>query len=112
MDSDVQTGSINGDLRETTNLVGSFTAAGSVNGDLYETTNLAGSITADEALIGQIVIGGGGDPYRGEYRAIPTFEQQTFPTANKQMMQDFTIEEIPYAEVANPSGGMTITIGG
>lgn len=97
-----QSGILDGNLSSTGVLVGYIEPAGA----------LSGSLAATNILVGELVLGGGGDPYRGEYDVIPTFEQQTLLTANKHMMRDLTVEEIPYAEVANPSGGMTITIGG
>ena len=50
-------------------------------------------------------------PYEGEYNVTPSFETQTLPTAKKILDKDVTIEEIPYTEVSNNSGGITVTIG-
>lgn len=50
-------------------------------------------------------------PYEGEYNVTPKFEAQTLPTAEKLLAKDVIIEEIPYAEVTNNSGGTTVTIG-
>lgn len=49
--------------------------------------------------------------YEGEYEVTPQFVPQTLPTAEKILMKDVTIEEIPYAEVSNNSGGITAIIG-
>ena len=52
-----------------------------------------------------------GDPYSGEYTVTPKVEAQTMPTKSKLMLDDVTIEAIPYAEVSNSTNGKTITIG-
>lgn len=49
--------------------------------------------------------------YEGEYKVTPSVSNQTLDTANKLMKSDVTIEEIPYAEVSNNSGGKTASIG-
>jgi hypothetical protein len=54
---------------------------------------------------------GGGEEYDGAYEVTPKFVAQTLPTAEKLMTKDLTIEEIPYAEVSNNSGGKTVIIG-
>jgi hypothetical protein len=53
----------------------------------------------------------GGEEYDGAYEVTPKFVAQTLPTAEKLMTKDLTIEEIPYAEVSNNSGGKTVIIG-
>ena len=50
-------------------------------------------------------------PYEGEYKVTPNFETQTLHTAERLLDKDVIIEEIPYAEVRNNSGGTTVTIG-
>lgn len=58
--------------------------------------------------------GGGGERlpnYIGSYSVVPSSRPVTLPTKNKSMLDDVTIHKIPYAEVSNPSGGMTATIG-
>lgn len=60
--------------------------------------------------------GGGADDsnyevYEGSYIVTPSVSNQTLNTANKLMKSDVIIEEIPYAEVGNNSGGKTVTIG-
>ena len=49
--------------------------------------------------------------YEGEYEVTPRFVAQTLPTADRLMTKDVIIEEIPYAEVSNNSGGTTVVIG-
>ena len=48
--------------------------------------------------------------YDGVYEATPTTEEQVFATAEKSMLQDFTVHATPYSEVSNPQGGETVTI--
>jgi hypothetical protein len=49
--------------------------------------------------------------YEGKYEVTPKFVAQTLPTADRLLAKDVIIEEIPYAEVSNNSGGTTVTIG-
>lgn len=53
-----------------------------------------------------------GDIYEGEYAAIPSFDEQVFPTGNKLMKKDFEVTKIPVFRTSNPSGGNTVYIGG
>lgn len=50
-------------------------------------------------------------PYSGEYTYTPSPEGGVLHVAGMLMSDDIVIEPIPYAEVENPSGGNTITIG-
>ena len=51
------------------------------------------------------------DVYEGSYAVTPSVERQTLDTSNKLMQADVVVEEIPYAEVSNNSGGTTASIG-
>lgn len=51
------------------------------------------------------------DVYDGSYQVTPKTVSQTLVTANKLMQADVMVNEIPYAEVTNNSGGKTVTIG-
>lgn len=64
-----------------------------------------------KTIIGSVVIAGEPDYYEGDYEVIPMFTDQVLTTQNKTMKEDFTIKEIPVAEVSNPAGGLTLTIG-
>lgn len=58
--------------------------------------------------------GGGGSPlpyYDGSYSVVPRKIEQVLETKNKSMRDDVTIDPINYAEVTNPQGGKTATIG-
>lgn len=69
------------------------------------------SKTFDAQFSSVQIIGGGGDPYEGEYEITPKVNKQTIATRGKVMSDDVTILAIPYAEVANATGGQTVTIG-
>lgn len=73
-----------------------------------------GDVDIDDHLKAAIreVVGdiSGGVPYEGPYEVTPNVDGQVLPTANKTMTSDITINKIPYAEVSNPGGGLTVTI--
>ncbi len=71
--------------------------------DLIETPEI--NLTIEE---------GGGSPlpyYDGAYQVTPRKVEQVLDTKNKSMRDDVTIDPINYAEVTNPQGGKTATIG-
>lgn len=49
--------------------------------------------------------------YTGEYEITPTITTQTLETKDKRMVDDVTVDAIPYYETTNPSGGYTVIIG-
>lgn len=49
--------------------------------------------------------------YEGEYEVTPKVVPQTLPTAEKVLMKDVEIKQIPIARVSNQSGGKTVIIG-
>ncbi len=56
--------------------------------------------------------GRGGLPYTGAYDVVPTFEDQEFQTAGRQLRENMIFRAIPVLEVSNIQGGITVTIGG
>lgn len=66
---------------------------------------------------GKVILGGGGISaslpiYSGDYVVIPKAEEeQILETSGYAMANDVTVKEIPYFEVKNVAGGMTVTIG-
>lgn len=61
--------------------------------------------------IAERIVGGDQLPwYDGAYTVIPKPTEQTLETRNKSMRDDVTVEQIPYSEVTNPSGGKTVNI--
>lgn len=49
--------------------------------------------------------------YEGPYTVTPDFTNQVLETAEKMMSDDVIVNEIPVAEVTNPAGGLTLTVG-
>ena len=52
-----------------------------------------------------------GDKYEGDYNITPSVEVQKMETKNKIMLDDVTVNAIPYFDVSNTSGGSTVYIG-
>lgn len=48
--------------------------------------------------------------YEGPYNAVPSWNDQTFDTADKYLAEDFSVNSILELEVANDAGGLTLTI--
>lgn len=60
------------------------------------------------------ISGGGGsyEPYMGNYTVLPKpFEETVLLTKEKVMTDNVRVLEIPFAQVSNPQGGKTTTIG-
>lgn len=54
----------------------------------------------------------GGEIYEGDYDITPkTSEPVKLPTEGKLLVDDVTVRKIPYYEVTNETGGLTIYIG-
>lgn len=54
---------------------------------------------------------GKADEYTGSYNITPDIDKQVMSTKNKMMVDDVTINGIPYFETSNDAGGNTIYIG-
>ena len=70
-------------------------------------------IKADGSLSGSV----GKSPvtvpnYDGIYEIMPDQAEHVMPTKGRLLHKDMKIHEIPYQEVSNNSGGITVTIGG
>ena len=76
-----------------------------ISGVLSSNGNLSGVLTGGCEKSGDI------DSYTGDYIVIPKVVNQTMSTANKKMIKDVTIKEIPKHEVSNDYG-TTLVIGG
>lgn len=75
--------------------------------------SLQGSVGTKERLIGHTQISSNLPTYNGEHTVIPSASDvQVLQTAQKVMNSNITIEKIPYNEVSNTTGGVTVTIGG
>lgn len=49
--------------------------------------------------------------YEGLYEITPRVVEQMLETKDKSMVNDLTVNAIPYVEVSNVGGGFTATIG-
>lgn len=82
-------------------------------GELIGTVTIGGTITGQVVYPEKVYIHDRFPDYDGEYVAVPDVDNdQVFATENKSMLRDFEVVKIPYQEVTNPQGGLTVTIGG
>ena len=75
---------------------------------------IRGQLSTISKITGKLTVPTGGhpyNPYEGPYEVIPAFDDQILETAEKTMSDDVVVKEIPVAEVSNPAGGLTLTIG-
>ena len=54
--------------------------------------------------------GGTGEPYTGEYEITPDFSEHTLQTRYKSMLDNVTVHAIPASEIDNAAGGVTFSI--
>lgn len=67
----------------------------------------------DLSISGDMTLGGDLLPYyTDEYIVTPKIFQQNLDTDNKSLTSDIIVRPIPYSEVTNPEGGLTVIIGG
>ena len=49
--------------------------------------------------------------YEGEYNVIPkAYEEQVLQTKEKTLLENVTVQKVPFYEVSNTSGGNTVNI--
>lgn len=83
----------------------------SITGVISSEGTLTGILTTlPGALAGSISRELDHNDYQGVYEITPRVEAQTINTMDKIMRADVTVNEIPYSETTNPSGGKTINI--
>lgn len=82
------------------------TLAGTISGKCV----IDGTVSGKNELSGSVFIDGGREAYNGDYVVIPKATEQLLSTAGKVMVDDVTVKEIPYTEVSNPAGGVTVII--
>ena len=97
---------------------GTLALNGQISGSLAPVSVISGSLTATGGLS---VVGGLTVPsviypdlptYDGSYVITPLpFAETILATSDKRMTGDVTVEEIPYYETTNDSGGYTVIIG-
>ena len=52
------------------------------------------------------------DYYEGSYEVVPKITAQKLETKDKYLTANVEIKEIPFANVTNNAGGVTVSIGG
>lgn len=50
------------------------------------------------------------EDYEGPYSTVPSWNDQTFATADRYMTDNFEVSSILELEVTNEAGGLTLTI--
>lgn len=106
-------------------MTGRLSMIGSISGSLAVTNTLTITLTPRPVLSGvvkppeitmqgwltnpKVIVTGDSNIYEGALRVVPSTEDQVLATANKLVLADITVEEVPYFEVSNEYG-TTITI--
>lgn len=98
-------------------IVSSGIKAASIIGEVSPSVAMEGfvsvapvSLSADVDLGRLEVIHSSLPDYEGEYEVAPDVSARTLSTANKSLRDDIVIDAIPYEEVINSSGGITVLI--
>lgn len=90
-------------------------AKGSLQGVVISKQRLDGKIAGTSEVVGSVTVGGTikiePDHYEGNYQVTPSIEAQVLDTNQKFMDDDVTVRKIPFYEVTNTTGGITIIIG-
>ena len=76
--------------------VGAAALGGTLNG-----AGLSGAVSIESGLP---------SVYVGPYEATPQVTQQSLPTQGKRMASDVIVHKVPYFEIGNESGGLTVSI--
>lgn len=75
---------------------------------------IKGRLSPMPTITGTITATGSGpppNPYEGEYTVTPSaIDTQVLPTANKFLEDDILVKSVPYYEVSNTQGGLTVSI--
>lgn len=82
-----------------------------ITGEISATQSLTGELTAEGRLQGTVsqdIVHN--TYYEGSYEITPKVEGQTMATADKVMRTDVDIKPVPYSEVRNEAGGLTVVI--
>ena len=80
-------------------------AHATLEGHLKPGESLRGTITQGPMLVSDC------PNYEGAYEVRPEVYPQELETAEKRMKQNLLVQEIPYMEVTNASGSITVIIG-
>lgn len=85
-------------------LKGRISGQGNLNGNIIDKAKMSGTLHYAKSKPLPY--------YEGEYEVTPKWEDIVLETKQKSMRDDVTVTEIPYLEVENPQGGVTVVIGG
>lgn len=95
------------------NLIGNLSAK-TIEIEVSTKQVLTGSISTNAQVTGNVNMSSGvviPPVYDGETIVTPSAsEDKILHTADKMMVSDVTVEQIPYSEVSNTSNGITVTI--
>lgn len=81
-------------------------------GKMRQTVILRGTLREEINLIGQVSIQTEHEVYKGPHEFTPKIEKQIVETEDKVVPENIAIDGIPYYEVTNKKGGVTVIIGG
>ena len=96
---------------------GTITAPDTISGSLSEATQITGYVVTTPVQIAAVLtipesITPAYDIYEGSYEVTPRLHDPvTLETAEKLMVDDVTIHEIPITRTTNPQNGITVLIG-
>ena len=93
------------DLITQGKLVGTLSGGGTLRGSITTTLPSVSGVVTVPSAVGVI-------PYEGVTEVTPRADAEiVLPTMRRYVRDDIVVREIPYYEVSNPSGGMTVSIG-
>lgn len=112
----INTGGLNGEISGASSIVGHLATNGEISGGLSVIGCVSGTLATDVDLSGALTIPEIVYPdipiFDGSYDVTPLpFTETILETARKQMRENVTVQEIPYYETSNESGGYTVIIG-
>lgn len=91
---------------QVTFLKGTLSCDKILGGKITSTTRLFAVVTIPTIFDDPV------EPYEGPVDILPSFDRSVLETKNKKLLDDLTVEPIPVYRVTNPTGGVTIVIGG
>lgn len=79
-----------------------YSSGRTISSETSESLRLTGHLSIPEYI---------GEVYEGAYEVTPSGSFQLLPTADRVLTDDILVHPIPYSEVSNAQGGLTVTIG-
>ena len=87
--------------------------SGTIAGTMQSEGSVVGTIVqAVHSIVGTITMPAEYSEYKGDYRVVPSFDEQVLHTNSLVLKDDVVVEPISIKRVSNSSGGKTIIIGG